>query len=210
MFSTMIDFRRRFVRGAGRGAVLAGAVAVLMLLSACGDISDDLVPSDTDRRTSVSTGAVGNRPGELMADFTLPTTDGVDFTFSDFTEGGPQASDAVVFYFTMWCPICTGHSDRMLFDIMPLFEGRGAVVWVLVDYVSGTVDVSARAQRDSGFTGTPFIVAVDEELALLDQLNASMSSTIVTDGAGQILLNEDFKDGQALIDVLDAILPPGL
>ncbi len=175
-------------------------------LSGC-DIEEDLLASDEDRRPAVVAGSVGYMPGQVAADFSLSDSRGNLFTLSDHLIGGSDPADVVVLYFTMWCPICLGHSDHIYSQVMPQFEGRGTVVYALVDYVSGSVAASRASELANGYGGSDFVTLVDADLTLLDQFNGAMGTVVVIDNDATILLNEDYRTGAALVEMLDRQLP---
>jgi len=177
------------------------------MLTACGNMTDDLNPSGNDLRPSVVANSIGSSPTQILADFSAPKTTAGTFTLSDYLAGGAQASDAIVFYFTMWCPICMSHGDHMLYNIMPQFQGRGTVRYVLIDYVSGSLAATTTSEAANGYTGSPYIVLADINQALLTQLQGAMGKTIVLDSNGIVLMNEDFRTGDRLINTLNNLLP---
>ncbi len=178
---------------------------VAVLLAGC-QIQDDLLPSSDDKRSTVTAGTTGNNPDQTAADFTALDSLGGSFVLSDHLSGGVAADDVIVIYFTMWCPICLSHTDHLIYSLIPQFQSRGNVHYILVDYVSGSV-VTTRAQEvANGYSGV-FTVLADVDLSLTNQFDATMGSTIVIDSSGTIQMNEDYKDGSKLASVLDSILP---
>ena len=168
---------------------------LLVGLSAC-DMKDDLLPSDTD-----NSGPMG-----IAADFTIKDIHGNDFVLSDHLTGGSNPADVVVLYFTMWCPICTSHTDYIYTNIIPQFETRGTVVYGLVDYVNGSVEeVYAEAQAN-GYLTPKFDILADVNNTLENQFDAIMSTTVIIDNDGTILMNEVYKSSK-LIEILDQQLP---
>lgn len=184
------------------GSVSRTAFLVLaLLLSACN--GDDLAPSGEDKRQQVVPGSIGYHPSQQAADFTLRDSSGNEFRLSDQLAG----ADALVLYFTMWCPICLGHSDHMVYAVMPQFQNRGTVRYVLVDYVSGSVSQSRAAESANGYAGSGFVVLADMQQHVFRQFNAAMGSVVVVDSSGVIRLNEDYRNGEHLMDSLDRLLP---
>lgn len=190
-----------------RWGKLLSAFLLSAALSAC-DIQDDLLPSDSDKRTSVVLGSVGSSPGQIAADFTVKDSLNNDFVLSDYLTGGSTPADIVVLYFTMWCPVCLSHTDHMYNTVLPQFSSRGTVVYGLVDYVSGSVSASRNEELANGYAGSAFTVLSDENLILMNQFNGGMGIVVIIDSDGTILLNEDYRNGSALIQTLDAQLPP--
>ncbi len=182
-------------------------LAAGLLLVGCGDLTDDLNPSDKDQRPAVTAGSSGYMPGQLAPDFALQTSVAGEFQLSDYLSGGSQASDAVVLYFTMWCPICLAHSDHMYNEVIPQFRGRGSVVYALVDYVSGSVAVARAAETANGYAGSEFVTLVDAGQAVMDQFNAAMGTVVVIAPDATIVINEDYRNGEALTESLDGLLP---
>ncbi len=182
------------------------AAAFALALSGC-EQTDDLKPSGEDKRESVVPGTTGEQPGQVADDFSLPNTLGETVRLSDQLAGGATPGDAVVLYFTMWCPICLSHSDHLLYDIVPRFTGRGTVRYYLVDYVSGSITPSRAAELANGYGGSALVTLVDAKQEVLNQFDAAMGTVVVIDASGTIQLNEDYRDGTELAAVLDEILP---
>lgn len=174
---------------------------------ACGGAADDLAPSSTDQRPAVVAGSIGSMPSQKAGDFTVLDENGAPWRLYDHLSGGAQPSDAVVIYFTMWCPICLSHSDHLLYTVMPQFAGRGNTSYVLVDYVSGSVVGTRASVLANGYGGSPFTVLADSNLTVFNQFQASMGKTIVLDTYGTVLMNEDYRTGSNLISKLHALLP---
>jgi len=183
------------------------AVVLCLFLVACGGVGDDLVPSDDDRRDPVAAGSVGSLPGQTAADFQVQDSVGDAVQLADYLSDGATPADAVVLYFTMWCPICLSHSDHMLSTTVPRFRDRGDVVYALVDYVSGSVALSRAAERANGYAGSAFLVLADVDQALFDQFDAAMGTVVVIGPDGVIRLNEDYRTGANLAATLDELLP---
>ncbi len=177
-------------------AKLLAFAAGLLLLTGCGDTFDDLNPSGKDRRPQVETGIEGPYVGQNAADFTLPDTLGNSVNLAT------ELSDAkgVVLYFNMWCPICDSHMSHMRAAIMPAFPD---VKFLVVDYVSGSVERSRAAQLANGYAGMTVLVDIHEQV--LNQFDATMGTTVVIDSSGIIRMNEDYKDGSKLYQTLEAL-----
>lgn len=176
--------------------VRAIAVGALLLVAGCQEITDDLSPSGTDRRPDVVAGSMGTQVGQQSPDFAVQDTLGNSYALS--TE--LATADAVVLYFTMWCPICDSHASHMRSAIIPDFP---RVKFFLVDYVTGSITASRSAQLSNGYASSMVWVDVDQSLFGLYQ--ASMGTTVVIDSAGIVKMNEDYKDGVKLRAVLDAL-----
>ena len=178
---------------------------LLVGLSAC-DLKDDLLPSSGDERGSVVPGSIGHMPTQIAADFTIKDMYGNDFVLSDHLVGGTNEADVVVLYFTMWCPICLSHTDYIYTNIIPQFETRGTVVYGLVDYVNGSVEETYAFAQANGYLTPKFDILADVNNTLENQFNGIMSTTIVIDNDGTILMNEIYKSSK-LIEILDQQLP---
>ena len=118
-----------------------------------------------------------------------------------------DTADAVVLYFTMWCPICLAHSDHMFNNVIPQFSQRGDVVYLMVDYVSGSVVTSRAAETANGYAGSEFVTVVDTDRSVMGLFNTAMGSVVVMGADGVILVNEDYRSGDATMDALDGYLP---
>ncbi len=187
--------------------IKAWLLLTLLALSACGNMADDLNPSGDDLRPTIIANTTGSQPSQMAADFTAPATNGTSFKLSDYLTGGAFVSDAVVLYFTMWCPICISHTDHILYNIIPQFQNRGTVRYVLVDYVSGSIASTTVSEAVNGYAGSIFITIADENQSLLNQFQGAMGKTIVIDKHSVIQMNEDFRTGDKLIQTLNTILP---
>ncbi len=171
-------------------------VTGVLLLASCGDTFDDLNPSGKDRRPDIELGAAGPYVGQNAADFTLPNTLGESVNLATELSSGK----GVVLYFNMWCPICDSHLSHMRSYVIPDFPD---VKFLVVDYVSGSVERSRSAQLSNGYAGMTVLVDIDEQV--LNQFNATMGTTVVIDGSGIIRMNEDYKDGSKLYQTLEAL-----
>ncbi|HEB81717.1 MAG TPA: redoxin domain-containing protein [Gammaproteobacteria bacterium] len=167
-----------------------------MLLSACGDMTDDLLPSGDDKRPPVEEGTSGTQVGQQAPDFSLYDTLGNSRGL--YTE--LATAEAVVLYFNMWCPICDAHASHMRADIMPAFPN---VQFFLVDYVTGSITDSRAAQEANGYTDMDVLVDIGQEQ--FDAYRASMGTTVVIDTAGIVQMNEDYKDGARLRSTLEQL-----
>ena len=166
-----------------------------------------LHPSGKDLRPTVVAGSIGPYVSQKAANFTAPNTTGGTFDLSDYLAGGANASDAVVLYFTMWCPICMGHTDHLFWNIIPQFTARGTTTYILVDYVSGSISSTTVSEMVNGYAGSIFTTIADENQSIMSQLQGAMGKTIVIDSNGIIQMNEDFRTGANLVTTLDRILP---
>lgn len=159
-------------------------MVVLCLLSGC---QEDLAPSDSDERsvttTSTQSFSVQDTQGNVLE---------LDVLLDNY--------DAVVMYFTMWCPTCDNHMSLITREFMPEFT---RVAFIAVDYVSATNQQALRAQIENGYQG--MTVVQDEGKQLTHQFNGTMATTIVIGQEKNILLNEDFKNGARLRAVLEEL-----
>jgi hypothetical protein len=80
------------------------------------------------------------------------------------------------------------------------------VKFLIVDYVSGTVELSLSAQQENGYTD--LTVLVDNVQEVLTLYQATMGTTVVIENAGShgvVRMNEDYKDSVKLTTTLDAL-----
>jgi peroxiredoxin len=171
-------------------------IIFVLLAAGCGDVTDDLVPSGEDKRPSVVAGTAGTAVGQLSPDFTVSDSLGSQVTLSSKL----AVTDAVVLYFTMWCPICDSHMSHIRSHMVPEFP---SVTFFMVDYVTGSVSAARSAQISNGYTD--FTVLADGDQALLDLYQATMGTTVVIDSSGIVQMNEDYKDGTKLREVLEGL-----
>jgi len=165
----------------------------LLGLAGCDGVMDDIRPSGNDNRPAVEAGTEGTQVGQWSPDFSMPDTLGNSRGL--YTE--LAVADGVVLYFTMWCPICDYHMSLMRANVIPEFPN---VSFFLVDYVTGSIAYSRAAQEAYGYTGIETLVDIDQ--AVLNLYQASMGTTIVIDGSGIVRMNEDYKDGVKLEEIL--------
>jgi peroxiredoxin len=158
----------------------------IFMLAGC---QEDLNPSDKDKRPSVQVGSVGNYVGQLAADFTMDTTVGDTLVLSDLL----LSNDAVVLYFTMWCPLCDSHMDSLRQNVKPDYIN---VSFLIVDYVTGSVSQSRSSQLANGYASETVLPDINQ--ALVKQFSGTMGSTIVIQSDRTILMNEDYKEGKLL------------
>jgi len=174
--------------------LLAGT---MLLSGACGELLDDLNPSGDDKRSVYDAGTTGPYVGQTAPEFTVPDSLGVPVTLSSQL----AVADAVVLYFTMWCPICEVHMSHLRQHVVGSYP---TVSFFLVDFVSGSVSKSRLAQVSYGYTD--FTVLADADVAVMDAYNGGMGITALIGSDGVIRLNEDYKDGFRLKEALDALL----
>ncbi len=168
-------------------------IGMLLLLSGCQDITDDLNPSGEDQRPDVEAGSVGYQVSQIAPDFTLQDSLDTQRVLSEELLLG----EPVVLYFTMWCPICDSHMSHMISAIMPNYPN---VNYFFVDYVSGSVALARSNQLANGYGN--YQVLVDESEQVKALLHATMGTTIVIGADGVIRMNEDYRDGSKLYQIL--------
>jgi len=166
-----------------------------LTLAGCGD---NLVPSDSDKRPTVEAGTVGPAVSQKAPDFSVSDTAGATVTLA----GALAGKKGIVLYFTMWCPICDSHMSNMRAEVAPSFPTVG---FYLVDYVSGSVADAAGAAAANGYAGGVFTTLADLGQIMLGSYQATMGTTVVVDGGGIIRMNEDYKDGTRLREVLSSL-----
>lgn len=158
----------------------------VLLLAGC---RDDLLPSDKDKRVSVEAGSVGSQVGQLAADVEMKTTLDETLQLTDVL----AVNDAVVLYFTMWCPLCDSHMSNIRERIKPAFPN---VAFLMVDYVSGTISQSRGAQLANGYASETVIA--DTQHQLLKQFSGTMGTTVVILPDQTIVMNEDYKEAKLI------------
>ncbi len=168
---------------------------MLLLIAACGT---DLAPSGTDQRPPVQCGVTGPQVCQNAPDFSVPDTLGNTVALSSVV----PVHTGVVLYFTMWCPTCDSHMSYMQDFIIP---GNPGVVFYAVDYVSATVADARNAEISNGYAGSGFIVLADTARTVLNEYNGTMGTTVVIDRNGVVKMNEDFKNGTKLQEILGAL-----
>jgi hypothetical protein len=172
-------------------------VILLILFAGCGGMADDLLPSGSDKQPIATPGSIGYLPGQIAPDFTIPDMFGNNVTLSSvITTTGVQGA---VFYFTMWCPICWTHMDDILNVQMPRFPN---VRFFAVDYVNSTIANVQQSAINTGYFGTALAILADTQNIVEDLYHGTMGVTVVIDNTGVVRMNEDYKDGTRLQNVL--------
>jgi len=166
-------------------------------LAGCGSMMDDLNPSGSNKQPVVLPGTTGYQVGQNAPDFTISDTFGNSVMLSSALTG--TAIKGVVLYFTMWCPVCDTHMSHIRDSLMPQFAG---VTYFAADYVSGSVAQARQSEMDNGYDGSGFVVLADTSNCVLGAYHATMGTTVVIDRTGVVLMNEDFKDGTRLRNIL--------
>lgn len=173
-------------------------IIFLLLLSACGEIADDLAPSDSDQRPTVEAGTTGWGVGQNAPAFSIPDINNTSIDLPTALAGKQGA----VFYFTMWCPICDGHMSHAIDYVMPGFPN---VRFYAIDYLAGSVAQAKEAATNTGYLNSGFTILADVNRQLSRDYNATMGTTIVIDSTGVIRMNEDYKNGVTLQTVLSKL-----
>ena len=172
-------------------------LACLLIFAGCQQITDDLNPSNDDERPEVTAGSIGSEVGQQAAGFAATDTLNNTHTLADEL----LAADAVLLYFTMWCPTCDSHMGHIRTNLVADFPN---VTFLIVDYVTGSVAASRASQLANGYAS--FTVLADNDLTLFNTFKGSMGATVIIDSSGTILLNEDYKNGAKVRTVLEALL----
>lgn len=154
---------------------------------------EDLSPDGSDKRTETSTGGSNSAPA---VDFMELSTESETIQLSSEL----MNHDAVVLYYTMWCPICDSHMSHLRSNVINNYTN---VRFLIVDYVSGTVAQSRNSQLSNGYAS--LTVLADTDQSLIAQFNGTMGTTVVIDDENKILMNEDYKNGARLIEVLETL-----
>lgn len=159
--------------------------ALLLTLAGC---QQDLMPSGEDQRSSAVPA--------ISEDFSVTLSDGSDFSLSSALTG----HDAVVLYFTMWCPVCDEHMQHLRESFVPAYPN---VQFVLVDYVSDSVSATYKNQRSAGYGD--FLTISDHQNVLQNLFAGTMASTVVIDKNFVVQMAETFKTGEQLQVLLNAL-----
>ncbi len=144
----------------------------------------NLLPDAADLR--------GQNPGNILAvgqqapNFALPVTDGSTLTLAS----GLAGKNGLVIYFTMWCPVCTSHTDEVVQAILPAYPNAR---YVMVDYVSSGIGEAATLKTYGGYDSTGIVVALDSSQSLMNSYGATMAFVVIIDSAGKIRMNEVYK-----------------
>ena len=144
----------------------------------------NLLPDSRDLR--------GQNPGNILAvgqaapNFALPVTDGSTLTLAS----GLSGKNGLVIYFTMWCPVCTSHTDEVVQAIMPTYPDAR---YVMVDYVSSGIGEAATLKTYGGYDSTGIVVALDKSQSFMNSYGATMAYVVIIDSTGKIRMNEVYK-----------------
>lgn len=146
----------------------------------------NLLPDGTDLRSKNANNGNILAVGQIAPEFSLIDSDGNTVTLSQALAG----KTGILIYFTMWCSICTAHSDEMLNTVMPV---NANVRFFLADYVSATPAEAGTMKNFSGYGSTTFTVLSDPAQQLMNSYGATMGFTVVIDSTKKIRLNESYK-----------------
>ena len=171
---------------------------LLLLCTACGEITDDLTPSGKDQRPTVEEGTSGWSVGQNAPPFALAAIDGTEV---DLTAALADKKGAVL-YFTMWCSTCDVHMMDTVGNVMPSFPD---IRFFAVDYLAATAALAKEAASNAGYLNSGFTILADVSRQLERDAAPTMGMTIVIDSTGVIRMNEDYKDGSRLRAVLSSL-----
>lgn len=171
---------------------------LLLLLSACGEIVDDLAPSGKDQRPVVVAGTTGWGVGQNVPPFALAEINGANVDLTAALAGKKGA----VLYFTMWCSTCDAHMMDTVGYVMPNFS---EVRFFAIDYLAASAALAKEAASNAGYLNSGFVILADVDRQLERDAAPTMGMTIVIDSSGVIRMNEDYKDGSRLRAVLAAL-----
>jgi len=161
---------------------------LLILMTGCSDIIDDLNPAGNDKSL------LGNL---ITTDYEIYDIDGNLVNISDVL----LSKDAVVLYFTMWCSACDSEMSHMQSTIIPDFSSN--VTFFAVDYLSSSI-----AQAAIGGNAWPaFTTLADINDTLENAFDGTMGITVVIDSSHTLRMKELYDDGTRLRAVLEEITP---
>lgn len=169
------------------------SIALLLIcLTAISGCQEDLLPSN-DQLPNTAHVQMGDT---VDSDLSFTTSENSE----ELLVNRLQNHDAVVLYFTMWCPVCDSHMSHIRSHFVNQYTH---VDFIFVDYVSGSITSSQAAQTASGYRD--FDVIADYDDGLQHYFSGTMASTIVIDKNMIILMNEEFKAGSQLEAVLEGL-----
>ena len=171
-------------------------VLFVLVLSGCKGLPNDLNPSGEDKSTSTTTEVAADGETESQT-IGISVQTGLGETID--LDQALSGKKAIVLYFTMWCPICNGHTDKLINEVIPNYSN---VSYYLVDYVSGTLSDSQISLESSGYEEAPLTLLVDLEREIELKYKGTMGITVVLDANANVLMAEDLKDGVRLKEIL--------
>ena len=146
----------------------------------CKGLEDDLNPSNEDKRSSSD-----EQVGLLSSNFTVKSEKGEEVELFEVL----KQKEAVVLYFTMWCPVCNSHTIDIKNNLKSKYPN---VEFYLVDYISGSVSDGLSNISTSGFRNS-FTALIDLENTIENLFDGNMSSTIIIKANKEIGMNEYYK-----------------
>lgn len=171
---------------------------ILLFITACGEISDDLNPSNRDQRPTIEAGTTGWDVGQNAPPFSLMDINNASIDLPTALAG----KKGTVLYFTMWCPICDGHMSHAVRNVIPTFPD---VRFFAVDYLTASVAQAKEAASNAGYLNSGFIILADVNQQLAHDYAGTMGTTVVIDSNGVIRMNEDYRDGSRLQSTLSGL-----
>lgn len=172
-----------------------GLLYLFLFSLACGGTSNDLTPSSEDLRNTSNSG-VGSNIGQ-QAPLQSETN---SFGTSIDLPTRLKSHDAMLLYFTMWCPVCDAHSQHIRSQILTKFAN---VDVHLVDFVSSNQTSSWGAQMSGGYSD--FSTLIDPNNSLEQRFGGAMGKTIIVHSNGNIIFNEGYKDGTRVLEALNSL-----
>ncbi len=148
-----------------------------------------------DLSTSKQNNKVNHEPF-IITDFTVKLNTDQDYSLSDRLNN----HNAVVLYFTMWCPVCDNHMQSIRNDFVAQYPD---IDFVLIDYVSGSNANSRATQLNNGYSD--FDVISDTDDSLEKALQGSMGSVVLIDKNFTVVFSEVFKNEMDLKEAIDAL-----
>lgn len=181
---------------------MVGLCLLMVMIASCNGTGDDLNPSSSDHTSATQTGTIGSEVGQNAPDFTLSDTLGNPVTLSSVLPTTP----GVVIYFSMeWCPICEVHLDSLRATIVPDYPD---VLFYVVDYTGSSIEGVLNWSQASGYADGKWTVLADTSQSVLNLYQGTMSTTVVIDKSGVVRMNEDYKDGARLQEILTNLTSP--
>lgn len=164
--------------------LIASLLFSLISVSGC---MEDLSPDSKDLRDNKE---------QVAKEFTVDSTRNKAVSLSD----SMKDKDAVVLYFTMWCSLCNYHMEYIDSHFVPRYSN---VKFLMVDYINGSISLAKNSQQENSYVGSTVLADIDN--ILQDAFSGTMATVVVINKQNKILLNEDFKDGQRLAEILDSL-----
>lgn len=166
---------------------------ILLSLTAITACMEDLTPSNDPIQNGQSGKAL---QGSVIDDISLLDNEMKSWQLSQAL----AEYDAVVFYFTMWCPVCDSHMQHINRQLAKDYPN---VAFIFVDYVSTSIAMSRQTQLASGYSASLVIADVDKQLQ--ERLAGSMSSLAIIDKNFVVQYNQVFQSDTDIRSVLDSL-----